>query len=72
MLKRHEKYLLALSLVIGILGIVALHSLTIQVAKDYFLYQKESECVHTFIMKNYRRIDIETGNGTCWIKGVEQ
>ena len=36
---------------------------------DYKLYQAESECVTKHIKLNYRRADIRTANGTCWIVG---
>lgn len=38
---------------------------------DYALYKAESECVRNKIMSNYRRNDILTGNGTCWIRNEE-
>lgn len=35
---------------------------------DYKLYQAESECVRDLQMSNYRRNEILTGNGTCWVR----
>lgn len=36
--------------------------------KDFQRYQAESRCVNHHIRQGYERHDIETGNGTCWIK----
>ena len=41
------------------------------VSDDYALYKAESECVRNKMMANYRRADILTGNGTCWIRNEE-
>ena len=72
MISKREKYTLALTLVLGLLAFIGLSNLTVLVIQDYQLYQAESKCVNKFVMKNYRRKDIETGNGTCWIKGANQ
>jgi hypothetical protein len=72
MISKREKYTLALTLVLGLVAFIGLSNLTALVIQDYKLYQAESECVNKMVMKNYRRKDIKTGNGTCWIKGVEQ
>lgn len=41
------------------------------VMDDYAMYQAESDCIRNKMMANYRRADIVTGNGTCWIKNEE-
>jgi hypothetical protein len=72
MISKREKYTVALTLVSGLLAFIGLSNLTVLVIQDYQMYQLESDCVNKFVMKNYRRKNIQTGNGTCWIKGVEQ
>jgi hypothetical protein len=72
MISKREKCTLYLTLVLGLLAFIGLSNVTKLVIQDYKLYQLESDCVNKFVMKNYRRADIKTGNGTCWIKGVEQ
>ncbi len=72
MITRKEKIYLAITLILGLLAFIGLCNLTQVVIKDYQLYQAESECVKQYILKNYSRNEIVTGNGTCWIRGTEQ
>lgn len=72
MITKKQKIQLTIVLLLGSVTFIGLTNLTQLVIKDYLLYQDESACVQQYIMKNYRRVDIATSNGTCWIKGVEQ
>ena len=72
MITRKEKVYLTITLVLGLLAFIGLCNLTQEVIKDYQLYQAESECVKQYILKNYNRNEIVTGNGKCWIRGTEQ
>lgn len=72
MITKKEKTYLAVTLILGLLAFIGVNNTVKLVIKDYQLYQAESACVNEYIMKNYRRADIVTGNGKCWIKGVEQ
>jgi hypothetical protein len=70
--KRSVKTDIALALVFGLAAFVGCLEIVKYVSKDYQLYQKESECVRHYQMKNYSRNEIVTGNGKCWIRGVDQ
>ena len=70
--KRTVKTDIALAVVLGLAAFVGCMQIVEFVIQDYKLYQAESECVHKYQMKNYSRNEIVTGNGTCWIRGVEQ
>lgn len=72
MVKRREKVALMLTLLLGVLAIIGSNYTVKLIHQDYVMYQKESECIAKYIRTNYRRADIVTGNGTCWIKGTEE
>lgn len=70
--KRTVKTEIVLAILFGWVALMGCIGIAKLVYKDYKLYQAESECVRIYQMKNYSRNEIQTGNGTCWIKGVNQ
>lgn len=62
------KLIAAALIVMGCCTLYALWSLAYTAYKlDRALYRAESECVAELVTA-YNRSDIETGNGTCWLR----
>jgi capsular polysaccharide biosynthesis protein len=57
-----------LIIILALITIAAVAWTTTYVRKDFEEYQNESLCVNHKIRQGHERRDIETGNGTCWIK----